>query len=465
MPPHGADVAVVGGGLSGLECACALLQGGREVLALESAGGQAAAVGADASRSAPVSRRAPHYVPAPSPLPAQLGGRSLRWHGVVLRLEDWALADPRWPRGVVSELTGAGAEGPGLYREIEEDLRRWAGGSLAGATPAGDRKLAEILREWGCGAVRPVPRAVRAGPGAAGAGPAYSPLERWRELMKTGGPARTTEGVEVVGLLVAGGRTTGLRVRLRGSGEEAAVACETVVLAAGALENTRLVAQALGDPTAAGARVNDHLVQGFCLRLPAVAATILPGEAFVLRAGDRHTRCNLFLRLRGQLLDAWVMGEQEPAGASAVSFDAARGTPWSARIAPSLSPADHRLLEHQQGELEGVWKRVAAALGLPARPLRFAPFLDDPAPFPHAREAALASPAGRPRTYSWPLGTVEHEAGCLPLGGPLDEHGKVNGVRGLYVVGPAVFPRAGAANPSLTTLALARRTARAIARA
>lgn len=64
------------------------------------------------------------------------------------------------------------------------------------------------------------------------------------------------------------------------------------------------------------------------------------------------------------------------------------------------------------------------------------------------------------------LGTTHHEAGTLFMGSPgasiTDTDGKLHGRSNAYVVGPAVFPTLGSANPSLTALSLARRTARAI---
>jgi len=66
-----------------------------------------------------------------------------------------------------------------------------------------------------------------------------------------------------------------------------------------------------------------------------------------------------------------------------------------------------------------------------------------------------SSAPGAVCTYSFPLGTENHEAGTLPLGSILDDDHQFRGLAGLYAVGPAVFPRAGAANPALTILALA----------
>ena len=64
------------------------------------------------------------------------------------------------------------------------------------------------------------------------------------------------------------------------------------------------------------------------------------------------------------------------------------------------------------------------------------------------------------------LGTTHHEAGTLYAGASgasiTDTSGRFHDVVNAYVAGPAVFPTLGSANPSLTALSLARRTADAI---
>ena len=64
------------------------------------------------------------------------------------------------------------------------------------------------------------------------------------------------------------------------------------------------------------------------------------------------------------------------------------------------------------------------------------------------------------------LGTTHHEAGTLFMGAAgasiSDSNGKFHGKANAYVVGPAVFPTLGSANPSLTALSLSRRTAQAV---
>jgi choline dehydrogenase-like flavoprotein len=57
--------------------------------------------------------------------------------------------------------------------------------------------------------------------------------------------------------------------------------------------------------------------------------------------------------------------------------------------------------------------------------------------------------------YRCPLGTVDHEGGTLALGSEcVGASSELRELPGVFVGGPCLFPRAGAANPSLTTLAL-----------
>jgi hypothetical protein len=65
------------------------------------------------------------------------------------------------------------------------------------------------------------------------------------------------------------------------------------------------------------------------------------------------------------------------------------------------------------------------------------------------------------------LGTTHHEAGTLWMGTDpntsiTDLTGRFHHIANAYVAGPAIFPTLGSANPSLTALSLARRTALAI---
>lgn len=66
-----------------------------------------------------------------------------------------------------------------------------------------------------------------------------------------------------------------------------------------------------------------------------------------------------------------------------------------------------------------------------------------------------------------PLGSTHHEAGTLVMGSPgssvTDKDGRFHHISNAFVAGPALFPRIGSANPSLTALALARNTAQVVA--
>jgi len=236
------------------------------------------------------------------------------------------------------------------------------------------------------------------------------------------------------------------------------------VAAAGTIENTRLIAQTGMGPVLGG--LHDHLVQGFVVQVPAGALGLRDdGEGFAVAAGGPAVRSNLFVRVRpaghatGELLlDVWAMGEQS--GAGEIHFDVTATPPWPTTVIPVLAAVDEGVLEAQRRWLDEVWAVIAASAGLSPQPLK----LGDPwqAPIPFGQAVAQVGERSGPVGYSWPLGTVDHEGGTLGLGRRLHPDGGVPGLNGLYVVGPTVFPRPGAANPSLTTLALARRTARVV---
>ena len=80
--------------------------------------------------------------------------------------------------------------------------------------------------------------------------------------------------------------------------------------------------------------------------------------------------------------------------------------------------------------------------------------------------APLQPDANGRRFWRDTLGTTHHEAGTLFMGAAgasiTDTNGKFHGTDNVYVAGPALFPTLGSANPSLTALSLARRTANAI---
>lgn len=427
MTTRSADVVVVGAGMAGLEAA----------LALRSAGAGALVVVDGSVGGVPPPRLSSGGRLPDLRMHRRAGGRSLAWHGVTIRLEPWAL--DAWPTSVARALRTE------WYDAVEGDLEDWADAPL-GLAREHDRELGDRLTGLTGASWQVVPRAVRAD---ADGWRAYTPLDRW-----SSGPSReeTVPG-SVTEVVKAHGRVAG--VRLAAGGET--IRAGRVLLAAGALETTRLVAQLRGR-TEQEYPLVDHLVQGFLVHLPGGA---LPSPGFAMWPADEDTRCTVFARTRdsaeGTTLDVWMMGEQLPDGASRLRYPDAGEPPWEAVLDPRLGPADAAVLDAGRSRMDALWSALDRGEG-PAWPA----FLDKSHSF--AEALAVGAEHGRPLPYTWPLGTVHHEGSSLPYGSGVDEDGRVPEVPGLWVAGPAAFGRPGAANPSLTTLALARRTARLLAR-
>lgn len=454
-----ADVVVVGAGMSGLECAVAIVAGGvDDVLVVDAGGDRHTQLAGSAS---PWHTTAPPHYQRQESSPA-VGGRSLRWHGVVLRLEDWALADRAWPETVRAALCDGVNTGAALYEEVERDLAGWAGDSLTSDDGTAARLLVPVLGE-----ARAVPLAVRRGPDDGWL--AYTPLDRcrrWLDRADRPGVPRVRAGTRALDLVTRAGRVTGVWLGDVRTGEVELVSSGNVVLASGTLDNTRLVAQSLGgDQPRSFPGLNDHLVQGFVVRQPVAAlGWSSPRDAFGYEAGGSGTRSNLFARVRrvpgnvGEvLLDVWAMGEQVRSDHNSVAFPEPRDVPWRGVVTPGLATRDDEVLAAQRQRLAQVWTDLA---GAPLGPAGSPAFFGAPVTFQRACAEVMSGSPGVPVGYSWPLGTVDHESGTLPLGGAyVDETGGLTALAGGYVVGPATLPRSGAANPSLTTLALARWTA------
>ncbi|KRE46423.1 2-keto-gluconate dehydrogenase [Paenibacillus sp. Soil522] len=81
----------------------------------------------------------------------------------------------------------------------------------------------------------------------------------------------------------------------------------------------------------------------------------------------------------------------------------------------------------------------------------------------------LNSEGGRPPICLTPLGDLHHDAGSCRIGDDpavsvADQYGQIHGISGLYVADNSALPDTGAENQTLTTIALAIRTADHIAR-
>jgi choline dehydrogenase-like flavoprotein len=234
----------------------------------------------------------------------------------------------------------------------------------------------------------------------------------------------------------------------------------TVVLAAGTLENTRIFAQSMD--RLAGLRVVEwpglasKIKHGILTRpAPWMLRAFRAGDLAYLVAEHPHLHANLFLELRDDRLgqpyvDLWWFAEQSPWERATVTFEPARPV-WQGTVACELGKTDLELA----AERDGLANRLLADWGCPVADLRHSVF-----PAKAEAQAALTDGAIRYRNQ---VGLSDHESGTVALGQHLDDNGMSSLIDKLYVVGPAAFPRLGAANPSLTILALADLSAQVIA--
>jgi choline dehydrogenase-like flavoprotein len=473
--PESAECVIVGGGLAGLELAAELAAlGGPPPLVIEAGPDR----GAEHYRWALKPDAADRYWIDPSQddsfwrpyeandgsfvglagLRRRLGGRSLYWHGVTLPIEDWAL-DEKWPESVVRDLTKEWNGGDPLFARVERELAEWRG-SNGDATRGADQQVT-----LGGYLFQEVPHALRFGED--GRWKAYSPLERLTER-----DATVLCDSEVLGVLVRNGAACGVRIRHQGIIHD--IRTKRVVLAAGTIESSRLAIQALfsegliDQPRLTG--LADKVAHGF-------SASFAPGELpteieqaavanVVLQAPARDgLRSNIFVAASVNayglpVLRTSFIGEQTAGHHGVVECDASSEWPWQTSVLCSRSPVDQELALAQKDELQRYWREICRQAGLLDAPSLV---FDEEPGSPDVEQRLVASRSfrtpGMVCTYSFPLGTENHEAGTLPLGSVLDENHEFRDLAGLYAVGPAVFPRTGAANPAMTTLALSKRLA------
>ena len=488
-PPTHCHAVVVGGGLAGLELAKALEDRGVGDVVLLDAGPAedlrhvntaltpAAALRlwlephTDPAFTRPWTPLNPPHFTLGAGLRRRLGGRSLYWYGVTLPIEPWALAEPWWPAEVIADLRDSWLGGDSLYQRVERDLDSWRAGGSESA-PAEETHAGAIAGL----ALRATPAAVR--PSALGPDRwhAYSPLDAWRDP-DTGERRRPPAGIkiysnmEVLHIHTRNGAVSSVLTRCRATGARFSIKASRVVLAAGTLENSRLALQALHEvgPATGELRLsglNDHIVQGFFLRLDRrraerLLSTSRPGNYFA----PCEPRSNLFYEVvelpDGEaLVDIRVTGEQLPSSDSYVEAVPGPRYPWVYRVRASPSAEDLSLVAAQRAVLQTVWDDLAARTGCHGSLLEFGDFNNPSRTNAHVLPEGLRTATeGKADTWSSSLGFEDHEGGTLPLGTVLTGQQELGALKGMFATGPAAFPRAGAANPSLTTLALSRRLA------
>lgn len=138
-----------------------------------------------------------------------------------------------------------------------------------------------------------------------------------------------------------------------------------------------------------------------------------------------------------------VMGEQEPSPHSRVRLSSIPD-----RFGVPLAELDWRLTELDRTSMVRGQQLVSAGLSVAVG----------------GRVISTLGPEGIPT----PEGGAHHmgttRMSRTPSSGVVDEHCQVHGVRNLYVAGSSVFPTGGAANPTLTIVALASRLAGRVVR-
>jgi choline dehydrogenase-like flavoprotein len=401
-----------------------------------------------------------HYAALPG-LTSSVGGRSRCWYGVVIPVDTRTLTE-RWPHSTVNGLLG---DGLGSYYATINDLEEWRGESVRCAQSESDETLGKALSAvFPRASLEVVPQA-----GHCLSTPSgrkwwtYSPLLAWKHKgirRYRAHPLPTIAyGFQALRLTLRGGRVTGALFQLS-DGSRRKIAADVVVLAAGTLENSRLYAQALADEGAMRCvwpGLNDHLEHGFIVP---ISQSLLkwwskPERAFLWAHFEPVFGANLFVDIHAgglpePILDVWWMAQQVEPFNDSIHFNTG-GEIWSGSIRAGLSSSDCRAIAARDEYALEILQALSVHES-ESKPLR---------DYRSAIEEALTS--RKAIKYLNPLGTADHEAGTVSLGKHLAFGGRAHWSSNFFVTGPASFPPAGAANPTLTILALATQTAAVIA--
>ncbi|WP_145547666.1 GMC oxidoreductase [Yersinia intermedia] len=406
----------------------------------------------------------PHFAKGTC-LRRRVGGRSLYWHGVILPIEAESLK--YWPSNIVRDLTEGWLGGPSLYTKVQSEILAWAGRSHET-----DYSLQLSGFEF-----KIAPQVIR-NIDSSGGWESYSPLSYWKQDNQLKADPKIISGHEVIALIIKNGHCIGAKLRNTQSNEIYPVFADKCVLALGTIENTRLAAKTLYD---SGLLIEekvtglvDHIVQGFNVtleycKLPNMLRELIEHntDTIFFCHSPSGERFNLFFTISqsefGIELEVWVMGEQIPSEQGYIYIDR-NDEDMPLSIYSSLNNDDNALIQKQQDELNRFWHGICENIAIPFSPLAFeggftvhARTMGDVYHEFHSSSRAVR--VNKPATWISPLGTENHEGCTLPLGKILNENHEFNHIKNLYAVGPSIFPRPGAANPSLTTLALSRRLA------
>jgi hypothetical protein len=442
---------IVGSGMAGGALGLELCERGRDDWTIVSTGSFGTASD-DAARSEGWVSTNGNYRPVPG-IAGKIGGRAAAWQGVVLPIHTSVLTF--WPEALRQLL-------PAAVSQVERYLRDWKGRPLDEPTCLADAILAErALAEEG--GFRTVPLAAR--PGVVGGdkrlvayNPAYRLMSQHGEILPRGGEGeagcqmKVLDNCKVLWIESCAGPRFVVHAR-RPEGSVLQIRAQEVVLAAGTLENTRIYAQSLhrlaGECRLLWPGLVTKIKHGIITRPGRwMQAAFGPSDSAILVSEHPELYANLFLEVRldsGRLpyLDLWWLAEQRSTEAGVIEFRTGTDV-WRGAIDGSIGPTDRALIERREEfavDLLRQWGCPVPKWGEPVRT---------------SQASAKATVALGPARYVNALGLSDHESGTLGVGRDVDWLGRSWAMPGISVAGPATFARAGAANPSLTILALAR---------
>ena len=427
-----------------------------------------------------------------------LGGRSLYWGGWSPRLTDADLV--HWPPSVAAELQSPSHAGDAYERVEKEtgvfDKTDYISGALFEALSKKFKSAAPGVAT--VDAIEEAPLAVQAAPPASG----LFSFDKWSSMPILTDAVREAAArpdwqrrlfvvprAHVTKLQTTNGAVTSIEVRVNGQQKFLTIppTC-AVVLASSTIEATRLALESFPTPMM-GRNLMAHLRSNTVVRVhrsaidPALPK-LLQTAALLVRGSTPKGRYHL-----------QVTAADGPGGSEDLLF----------RMIPDIDLLDQTLAAQQEdwivitlrgiGEMNG--DRMGNANKQTGQPPNWMDLSDQTDEF-GMRRAWVNLVANQDDNALWDtmdkaaldlanalanndptkikvvsksrdgLGTTHHEAGTLWMGASANDSvtnldGRFHHVSNAYVAGPALFPTLGSANPSLTAIALARRTAAAVA--
>lgn len=367
--------------------------------------------------STPIGKLLPEYSGAR--LVYALGGRTLFWGATTPRFPAFELAG--WPLSYKELET---------YYNIAEQVM--AVDKFGPPAPSSQIVLGRLW-EGGYPEASVLPQAIGRGQ--------FSSIVFLGEALRHR-PYELAVNARAVQVMTENGKAAGIKV-MSPDKKNYLLKAKHVVVSAGALETPRLLLNS-GIP---GRAIGHYLINHSFLKSPGKVADALPeegGSILIPQAENRPYQVQMYL-FGGTDYLCDMFGRVEPRFENSVALDYSRkdecGVP-GIQVHFSYSGKDQSVI----GRLADEAKQIASTIG-----------------------GALAPTPSMPEICILPPGADYHEAGTCRMGNDpassaTDRYGQVHGITGLYVADNSVLPTMGAVNPTLTTSALAMRTADHIVR-